>query len=103
MKSFIVQNQNDNGAVGSRIPDRVPNSLSENIPPLKFSEFVRGLECPEILRLEAQEKTHLVVQKCKHALSLWKVAGYPDLGEWPDKRMGLLDYTCETIFSVIKQ
>ena len=93
--------QSDSVPACSRKPDSSQGSEFESISQLPFSDFVRALECPEILKREAQERTLQLIDECKAALSLWRQSGYPDLGEWPDKRMGLLEYSCQQINSAI--
>ncbi|MGD1089455.1 MAG: hypothetical protein ABR955_12135 [Verrucomicrobiota bacterium] len=96
-----MSNQNRNEVVCSSL-GKEEDLIFDNIPLLKFSDFVRSLECPKIMRLEAQEKTHRMVEKCKVALSLWRECGFPDLGEWPDKQADLLDFACDRMLETYK-
>jgi hypothetical protein len=94
--------QNDNGQK-ARPPGNTPASEFDSIPQLKFSDFVRSLKCPLSMEQEAQERTFRIVKKCKSALSLWQAAGEPDLGEWPDTGVDLLEYSCAAIIAAINK
>jgi len=87
-----------------QIHDAMPHTiqsvgLKPNIP-LKFSHFLRALECPSLLEGQAQERKLQLVQRCQKALYQWRESGYPDPGDWPDEGVDLLEYAYQQLIRV---
>ena len=80
-----VRTESDNGH--SENPHAARGTLQKNEPEhgtsLTFAQWLRSLECPQVLDLEAQDRKFLLVRKWKAVLSLWQSLGYPEPGEWP--------------------
>lgn len=83
-KSILIPESESGNALALLLGTEHPNTQGDT----SFLDLAKELKmqagCPECLEAALKSHIYLITQKYQKILALWKEAGCPDPGEWPD-------------------